>query len=103
MNSYTLFNVLFMILAVWVMFLKLGSMKQLLQRFRIGLILVLIGYPWDYYAISLGVWVYPNDPGPRIYGVPANDMWLLFSSTLIITSLLDGLGGPKTGQSSHRS
>lgn len=55
---------------------------------RIGLLLVACGYPWDFFAIRLGVWRYPHDPGWLIYGVPLNDLVFMWLCTFLATSYL---------------
>ena len=56
---------------------------------KIGAKLALFAFPWDFFAIQLGAWRYPNDPGPELYGVPINDLVLIwicsqFSVTVFI-------------------
>jgi lycopene cyclase domain-containing protein len=46
---------------------------KLLLAARIALLLSLLGYPWDFFAIQLGAWRHPTFDGWRIYGVPLND------------------------------
>jgi|KBSSwiStaDraftv2_1062776.scaffolds.fasta_scaffold327550_1 lycopene cyclase domain-containing protein len=46
---------------------------KLLLAARIAVLLTVLGYPWDFFAIQLGAWTHPNFKGWRLYGVPLND------------------------------
>lgn len=48
---------------------------------RVAVLLTLVAYPWDFFAIQLGTWTYPRDPGPRLYGVPFNDLIFIWLCT----------------------
>ena len=72
-------------------FWLLGKSNRLQVFFacvRVAVLITLIGYPWDFFAIRLGVWDYPNDPGSRLYGVPLNDLWFMLWSTHFASCLL---------------
>jgi lycopene cyclase domain-containing protein len=59
---------------------------------RIALLITVLLYPWDSFAISLGVWTYPNDTGLRIYGVPLNDsifIWLCSYLACVVLIRID--------------
>jgi len=56
---------------------------------RVASLMVLIVYPWDFFAIHLNVWRYPTDPSPTLYDVPINDLvfsWLCshLSATVLL-------------------
>ena len=89
MSSYVWFNIVFSIFAAITSMASARTRSDLLRYMRVGLIITLIGYPWDFLAISLGVWVYPQDPGMRLYGVPLNDLWFMFAASLFAASFLD--------------
>ncbi len=62
---------------------------------RIGLLITVLLYPWDFFAVRLGVWTYPKDPGMRIYGVPLNDslfIWLCSFLACVILLATDDWG-----------
>jgi lycopene cyclase domain-containing protein len=50
-----------------------GRRRKLLLAARVALLLAVLGYPWDFFAIRLGAWTHPNFTGLRLYGVPVND------------------------------
>jgi hypothetical protein len=76
-----------------------GRMSDFLLSARVGILLMLLGYPWDFFAIQLNIWRYVVDPGARLFAVPLNDlafMWLcshLASSVLVAVDRSETLGG----------
>jgi len=82
MTPYTAYNLVlatFVLLISYCLSLLGNQRKDFLVSARVALLVTLVGYPWDFFAIHAGVWTYPNDPGTRIYDVPLNDlvfMWL---------------------------
>jgi lycopene cyclase domain-containing protein len=81
-RPYYLYNLIFGTFVIAFSYWVVGSherMRKLLLSARVALLLTVIYYPWDFFAIRLGVWSYPLDPGLRIYEVPLNDLifiWL---------------------------
>lgn len=99
MTPYTIYNLAFAAAALpasWA--LAGGRMNSFLLSARVGLLLMLLGYPWDFFAIHSNVWRYVVDPGPRLFDVPINDlafMWLcshLCSSVLVAVDRWETLG-----------
>ena len=72
------------------------TLAEVIERYReaylptipdSAVIMVLIGYPWDFFAIRLGAWKYGVDSGPTLYGVPLNDslpIWLCSYFTCVL-------------------
>lgn len=50
-------------------------------------LMTLTAYPWDYFGIQQGAWRYPLNPGFTIYGVPLNDLVLIWTGTCFSTSI----------------
>lgn len=98
MNVYVAYNCGLALLVVpFVIWFSGRRLERVLQAARIALLITVLAYPWDFFAIHLNVWTYPRDPGPRLHTVPLNDlvfMWLcsLLACSLIIT-LTDGNDG----------
>ena len=95
MTRYTLYN---LVLAVFVLIVSscvaaFGDRKRnLLISARAALLITLLLYPWDFFAVRMGVWIYPNYDGLRIYGVPFNDsvfIWLCSFLACVILITLD--------------
>lgn len=87
MSDYTLFNVgLGVCVAISSSYLLRQGRFHLLAA-RIGLLLVLIAYPWDFFAIKLSVWTY-SAPGPRLFSVPLNDLIFIFLCTYLTVTVL---------------
>jgi lycopene cyclase domain-containing protein len=93
MSAYTIYNLSIAGLVFPLSFWLVGPQnrrRKLLRSMRIALLMAVIGYPWDFFAITLGVWGYPLGPGPRIYAVPINDLWFISLCTLLACSALTG-------------
>ena len=88
MNNYTLFNILLTIFTILFLIAKAKSLKSLKITFNVSIVMTLIGYPWDFFAIKSGVWTYPNNPGLRLFNVPVNDLWFMFLCSTITTAFL---------------
>jgi len=91
MTSYTIFNaVLGLILVPAGHFLPSRQRRGLATALasRIGLLVVLISYPWDFFAIRNDAWRYPLDPGPTLYGVPINDLVFIWLCTYLTVRVL---------------
>lgn len=109
MTVYTRYNAA---LAVIVLLLSLGVFhrpsrwREVILAARIGVLVMIFGYPWDFFAIRLGVWRYPKDPGLTVHGVPGNDllfMWLCtyFASSFLIWTKSWHRGSQGHAQSKH--
>lgn len=79
---YFIYNLVFAVFTIpfgyWLVGPELQG-RRLLLPIRVASLLTLLYYPWDFFAIRLGVWTYPLSPGLRIYEVPLNDLifiWL---------------------------
>ncbi|KAI8944040.1 hypothetical protein F4801DRAFT_281317 [Xylaria longipes] len=70
-------------------------LKPLLTRVDLykTLVLVLVAFfatlPWDSYLIRRGIWTYPPDAilGPRLFGIPAEELFFFIIQTYITTLL----------------
>lgn len=103
MSRYSLFNISLAIGVLPTCWWLLRSRSQAAswsRVARVATLLVLIAYPWDFFAIQLGVWTYPNDPGPRIYTVPINDLVFIWLCTCLTSSILLTLEG-QSARNSH--
>jgi lycopene cyclase domain-containing protein len=105
MTTYTVYN---LALAIFVLlfsywFAGLGDRRRnLLLSARIALLLTVLIYPWDFFAIRLGAWTYPNYDGWRIYGVPFNDsifIWLCSYLACVVLVTLDNRRSANHGYS----
>lgn len=91
MNTYAIFN---FFLAAFVLpvsyFLtdKQCRWKDLRLSARVAVLLTLIAYPWDFFAINMQVWRHPVDPGPTLYGVPINDLIFIWICTHLTSTVL---------------
>lgn len=97
MNLYAAYNIglaaIVLPVSYWLVAARRIRHTDLLLAARVALLVTLISYPWDFFAIRLGVWRYPNHPGPTIYDVPINDLvfiWLCTYFTSVVLRYLDG-------------
>jgi lycopene cyclase domain-containing protein len=88
MIDYTIFNLCISVLASATMCITHGQPPTVWKNVRIAVLVTILSYPWDFFAIMNKAWVYPKDPGIRLFSVPLNDLWFIFVCTLITTSLL---------------
>ena len=104
MNLYLLYNVCLAIIVLpasyWLVE-RQGRRADLLLAARIALLVTLISYPWDFFAVKLGVWRYPVDPGPTLHGVPLNDLLFIWLCTYFTCSLLRGLDRRQASRERH--
>ncbi len=66
--------------------------RKLLLAARVALLLTVLGFPWDFFAIRLGAWTHPNFNGLKLYGVPVNDSlftWLFSYLACVILLRFD--------------
>lgn len=104
MTPYTAFNLALAVFILPISFLLTGSgnrRRQLLLSARVALLVTLIGYPWDFFAIQLGVWKYPGDAGLKIYDVPLNDLIFIWLCTYLTCSFLIASDRWQTGSQGH--
>ena len=91
MTEYTIFNLVLALLIlppiVW-QAVRQARWHDLRISARISFLMAVIAYPWDFFAIHLHVWDYPNDPGPRLYDVPLNDLAFIWICTQLASSVL---------------
>lgn len=104
MKAYTVFN--FILTAIILPFGYLLAGKQsrrhtLTVASRISLKMVLIAYPWDFFAIRYRVWRYPTDPGLKIYDVPVNDLLFIWICTYLACTLLSAFGRWESARQRH--
>lgn len=91
MNSYVIYN---LILGAVLIPISLALLppphrwRHVGLAARIGVLIALFGFPWDFFAIRLGAWTYPTDPGLTLYGVPANDLVLMWICSYFTTAVL---------------
>lgn len=82
MSQYSLFNLMLASLVLplsWLMLSPGRRIAGLALAARVGFIASTIGFYLDFFGIYFKTWEYPVDPGPKLYGVPINDiffMWL---------------------------
>gem|GEM_PF-5905109 len=96
MTHYTAYNLVLAALILPISFWLAGLRDRrhnLLLSARIAFLVTLIGFPWDFFAIHVGVWRYPGDPGVRIYGVPLNDLIFMWLCTHLACSFLVYVNG----------
>lgn len=91
MNTYITYNAVLAAIIVPIGYLLLksrGRHGDLGAAVRVSVLMTLIGYPWDYFAIQLGVWDHPHDPGFRLHGVPLNDLVFMWLCSFLTCSVL---------------
>jgi len=95
MTHYSVYNLVFAVftlsLSYWLAGVR-NKRRNLLSAARIALLLTVLYYPWDFFAIRLGVWKYPKHPGLKIHEVPLNDLifiWLCSYLTCVILIAAD--------------
>jgi len=86
MSLYTKFNIAFGVLTL--ITALCSSQRKTKLLLKVSLLMSFLSFPWNYFAVSEKVWIHPVDPGLRIYGVPLNDIILVFSCTFLASNLL---------------
>ncbi len=74
---------------------------DLLVAARISLLLALLAYPWDFFAIHLHAWRYVRDPGLLLYGVPLNDLAFIWICSMLTSSVLLAIVRRKSPSGRH--
>lgn len=91
MSAYTAFDIGLAAVVVPISYILLGRLnrrRSLLRCTRIAMLMTLIGYPWDFFAIHRGAWRYPQNPGPTVHTVPLNDLLFMWLCTQLTCSVL---------------
>ena len=91
MRPYDVYNLVFAAFVLPISYWLVGSKsraRNLVLSARVALLLTVIYYPWDFFAIRLGVWTYPTDPGVRIYQVPLNDLVFIWLCSFLTCCVL---------------
>ena len=104
MTPYTAYNlglaILTLPLSYWLAGIRDRRHKLMLCA-RIAFLVTLIGFPWDFFAIQVGVWRYPSDPGLKIHGVPLNDLVFMWLCTHLACSFLVAINGRQPRGEGH--
>lgn len=87
MSAYSAFNLALASFLVPASALLIRSRRQLRACVVATTLSVLVGYPWNSFAIASRVWA-SLDPGPRLYAVPLNDVAFLALCTLFTSAVL---------------
>jgi lycopene cyclase domain-containing protein len=91
MTPYTAYNLAFAAFTLPVSYWLVGlhdRRRKLLLSARIALLLTVLYFPWDFFAIRLGVWTYPNHPGFRVHDVPLNDLIFIWLCSYLTCAVL---------------
>lgn len=95
MNTYTLYNTALAVAVLPIAFLVTNKARRAADLFmavRISVLLALIAYPWDFFAIRLHAWRYSLDPGVTLYSVPLNDLAFMWICTMLTSSVFLAIG-----------
>lgn len=91
MNLYAAYNIglatLILPVSFWIA-ARPTRRADLLLAARVAVLVTLISYPWDFFAIQLGVWRYPRPPGPTVHGVPINDLVFIWLCSFFTSGVL---------------
>lgn len=105
MTPYTAYNLALAAFTLPICYWLVGSRKRrryLMLSARIALLLTIIDYPWDFFAIRLGVWRYPNQPGLMIHEVPLNDLIFIWLCSFLACSVLISVDRRRARSQSQR-
>jgi lycopene cyclase domain-containing protein len=91
MNTYTAFNVVLLILVTATLLFLVRSRAQLGVIIQTAAYITVLSFPWDHFAIVHGAWTYTT-PGVRLFEVPLNDMFFIFTGSLLSAGVLSGTG-----------
>ena len=94
--DYTTFNALFAVVVAALSARTIKSVAQLRAVLQTAVFFAVLSFPWDFFALTIGTWAHPRDPGFRIFSVPLNDIVLLFLATIYSASLLSKPTGTPT-------
>lgn len=104
MTTYTIFNIVILALLLplsWIVLPKSARMSGTRMAAKNATLLVIVAYPWDFFAGHLGVWRYPENPGFTLYGVPLNDLILVWVCTHFSCCVLYVVIKRQDGRKSH--
>ena len=104
MSRYTVFNIALGIVLIAGGSLLIRSREQLRRCVRASIAILFISFPWDFFAIAFGAWDY-NDPGPRLFTVPMNDLAFFVICSFFAAAVLSWRGRLPTrnaGESSSK-
>ncbi len=104
MNNYTAYNLVLAALILPASYWLAGErnrLHDLLVSARIATLLMLLGYPWDFFAIQLKVWRYPINPGARLHDVPINDLLFMWLCSHLASSVLIAIDRRESGCQGH--
>lgn len=103
MTSYGLFNVVLALAAFSAAAVLFPQPKLQHARTagRVALLITIFAYPWDFFAVRLGVWLYPVEPGVMLYGVPVNDLVFMWLCSYFGASFLMWSDRRRTGSESN--
>lgn len=108
MTAYTAYNLSFAAFTFAFSYWVVGTHNRrhkLSLSARIALLITVLYYPWDFFAIRLAVWRYPIHPGLRIHDVPLNDLifiWLCSYLTCIVLRAVDSRRPSSHGHSQRK-
>lgn len=89
MATYTLFNCCLAVLVVIAAPLLVRSRAQLRAVVQTAAFVTLLAYPWDFFAVELGVWTY-GEAGILLHGVPLNDSVFIFLCMFVSAAVFSG-------------
>jgi lycopene cyclase domain-containing protein len=101
MTPYIAYNLALAVFVLPISYWFVGSqnrVRNIILSARIALLVTLISYPWDFFAIHAGIWRYPYDPGWKIYDVPINDLVFIWLGTYLSCCVLIAANRWKTGK-----
>ena len=87
MTIYTAFNAIWFSIAFATAWALTRDIRKLMRVVRVGLVVVIIAFPWDYLAMTNRAWAY-GAPGHKLFGVPLNDSIFIFSCSIFASSIL---------------
>jgi lycopene cyclase domain-containing protein len=102
LNRYAAYNALLAVtvLLASVIWFRRNGIAGTRRAAKVALAVMLIGLPWDYFAIKQGIWRYPVEPGPLLHGVPVNDLVFIWLCSYLASTVLIWLG-MSSGSESH--
>lgn len=87
-DSYIAYNIYAAAIATSSFLWCCKSKHERLITLKTALLITFIAHPWDFFAIEQGVWTYPKNPGPMVFGVPLNDLVFIFLASVLTCSIL---------------
>ena len=87
MTEYAKLNLLLLVIALVITRYCILNRRHLSLAIKVALIVPFLGFPWDFFGITLKAWGHTN-PGPVFLGVPLNEMLLAFLMSYITAGIL---------------